>query len=77
MGEQNAYKVLDLPQSASQAEITSKWRKLSREFHPDKVKDPDQQRAAQETFMEIQQAYEILSNSKTRRQKRNKQSNTD
>lgn len=76
-GEQNAYKILDLPQSASQAEITAKWRKLSREFHPDKVKDPDLQHEAQEKFMEIQQAYEILSNSKTRRQRKNKKSNMD
>lgn len=73
-GEQNAYKVLDLSPTASQSEITAKWRHLSREWHPDKVKDPALQRAAQEKFMDIQQAYEILSNIKTKRKRRNKKS---
>ncbi|XP_066991069.2 dnaJ homolog subfamily C member 22 [Anabrus simplex] len=74
-GEQNAYKVLNLSSSATQAEITSKWRALSREFHPDKVKDPEKKLAAQEKFMEIQQAYEILSNIKAKRKSRNKRYN--
>ena len=73
-GEQNAYKVLDLSPTASQSEITSRWRALSREHHPDKFKDPVQQRVAQEKFMEIQQAYEILSNIKTKRKRKNKKS---
>ncbi|KAL0851837.1 hypothetical protein ABMA28_000138 [Loxostege sticticalis] len=76
-GEQNAYKVLGLGPESSQQEITSTWRRLSRENHPDKVKDESQRRAAQERFMEIQQAYEILSNSKHRRNRRNKKDNTD
>ncbi|XP_053624867.1 dnaJ homolog subfamily C member 22 [Plodia interpunctella] len=76
-GEQNAYKVLGLGPEASQQEITSTWRRLSRENHPDKVKDLSQRRAAQERFMEIQQAYEILSNSKHRRNRRNKKDNTE
>ncbi|KAJ8737881.1 hypothetical protein PYW08_000476 [Mythimna loreyi] len=75
-GEQNAYKVLGVSRDASQQEITSVWRKLSRENHPDKVKDELARRAAQERFMEIQQAYEILSNSKHRRNRRNKKDNS-
>lgn len=73
-GEQNAYRILGLSPTASQTEITAKWRALSREWHPDKVKDPTLQRSAQEKFMEIQQAYEILSNIKTKRARRNKKS---
>ncbi|KAI4469532.1 dnaj subfamily c member 22 [Holotrichia oblita] len=76
-GEQNAYKVLGLGPTASQSEITARWRSLSREFHPDKIKDPAKQREAQERFMEIQQAYEILSNIKTKRKRKNKQSVRD
>ncbi|PZC79763.1 hypothetical protein B5X24_HaOG215854 [Helicoverpa armigera] len=76
-GEQNAYKVLGVDRDASQQEITSTWRKLSREHHPDKVKDEKERRAAQERFMEIQQAYEILSNSKHRRNRRNKKDNSE
>jgi DnaJ family protein C protein 22 len=45
---------------------------LSREFHPDKVKDESLRRAAQEKFMEIQQAYEVLSKMKSKRRSRNK-----
>ncbi|CAH0577920.1 unnamed protein product [Chrysodeixis includens] len=76
-GEQNAYKVLGVGPDASQQEITTTWRKLSRENHPDKVKDEKARRAAQERFMEIQQAYEILSNSKHRRNRRNKKDNSE
>lgn len=76
-GEQNAYKVLGVGHTASQSEITARWRALSREFHPDKIKDPAKQREAQERFMEIQQSYEILSNSKTKRKRKNKQSVRD
>ncbi|KOB77424.1 DnaJ-18 [Operophtera brumata] len=65
-GEQNAYK----------QEITSIWRRLSRENHPDKVKDETLRRQAQDRFMEIQQAYELLSNSKNRRNRRNKKDNS-
>ncbi|XP_050301617.1 dnaJ homolog subfamily C member 22 isoform X2 [Anthonomus grandis grandis] len=73
-GEQNAYKVLGVSPTASQQEITSRWRTLSRENHPDKCKDPDKLRDAQEKFMEIQQAYDILSNIKSKRRRKNKKS---
>lgn len=75
-GEINAYKVLGVDSSTSQADITSKYRQLSKEFHPDKVKDPAKKAEAQARFMEIQQAYEILSNAKTRRKSKNKKSQT-
>ncbi|KAL6442251.1 hypothetical protein ACFW04_002488 [Cataglyphis niger] len=74
-GEINAYKVLGLSQTASQNEVTARWRVLSRDNHPDKVKGSEEERRkAQEKFMEIQQAYEILSQAKTRRQRRNRRS---
>lgn len=76
-GEQNSYKVLGVGPTSTQSEITARWRALSREYHPDKVKDPDKQREAQERFMEIQQAYEILSNIKSKRSRKNKKSVRD
>lgn len=69
--------MLGVGPDATQQEITSTWRKLSRENHPDKVKDELLRHAAQERFMEIQQAYEILSNSKHRRNRRNKKDNSE
>lgn len=76
-GEQNAYKVLGVNPTSTQSEITSIWRKMSREFHPDKVKDEKLQRAAQEKFMEIQQAYEIISKIKSKRRTKNKKFEDD
>lgn len=67
IGEKNALKVLGLDPSATQQEITSRYRKLSREWHPDKHKDPASKEEAQEKFIEIQQAYEILSKIKSER----------
>lgn len=71
------WQVLGVPNGASQQEITAKWRALSREFHPDKTKDPSLKQTAQEKFMEIQQAYEILSNIKYKRSRKNKKYNPD
>lgn len=76
-GEKNAYKVLDLSPTSTQSEVTAKWRKLSRENHPDKVKEESLRRVAQEKFMEIQQAYEILSKAKNKRMQRNQQYKDD
>ncbi|GBN39529.1 hypothetical protein AVEN_271009-1 [Araneus ventricosus] len=59
--------VLGLDGSPTQQEITARYRKLSREWHPDKHKDPEQKQIAQEKFIEIQQAYEILSKMKSGR----------
>lgn len=64
--------ILGVLPTTSQADITSAWRALSKENHPDKVKEESKKRAAQERFMEIQQAYEILSKIKSRRRKQNK-----
>ncbi|XP_071101201.1 dnaJ homolog subfamily C member 22-like [Haliotis cracherodii] len=74
VGEQNAYKVLGLSSSATQEEITHAYRKMSRQWHPDKQKDPQKKEEAQEKFIEIQQAYDILSSIKARRSAKNKQS---
>lgn len=72
-GEQKAYKILGVSPTASQTEITKTWRALSRENHPDKVKDESKKREAQLRFMEIQQAYEVLSKIKNKRRRRNKE----
>lgn len=76
-GERNAYKVLGLSATASQAEITSTYRKLSREHHPDKVKDEEQRKVAQQRFIEIQQAYSVLSKIRSGRIRKNKKSTED
>ncbi|GJQ86858.1 hypothetical protein Trydic_g19526 [Trypoxylus dichotomus] len=51
------YKILGLKRSASQTEIRKAYKKLVKEWHPDKTKDP----SAPSRFVEIKQAYELLS----------------
>nr|XP_039266564.1 dnaJ homolog subfamily C member 16-like [Styela clava] len=58
------YEVMSLDHSASQSDVRSKYKKLVKEWHPDKNKSPN----AQEKFIKIQQAYEILSDENKREQ---------
>lgn len=69
--------ILGVLPTASQTEITSAWRALSKENHPDKVKDESKKREAQDRFMEIQQAYETLSKIKSKRRSKNKKYDGD
>ena len=72
-GEKNALTVLGLVKGATQEEIRSKYRELSKVHHPDKVKGTlEEKEAAQEMFVKIQQAYEKLSDLKRNRAKVNK-----
>ncbi len=65
METMDPYKVLGLSRGASQDDIRKAHRKLVREYHPDANPDDPQ---ALEHFKEIQQAYEVLSNEKKRRE---------
>ncbi|KAH8276752.1 hypothetical protein KR044_008620 [Drosophila immigrans] len=76
-GERNAYKVLGVSATASQADITAAYRKLSKENHPDKVKEEALRPAAHQRFIEIQQAYSVLSKIKSNRRRKNKQYNSE
>lgn len=71
-GEKNALKVLGLQSGASQQEIKARYRELSKQWHPDKVKENKAE--AQQKFVDIQQAYETLSNIKNRRMRANRRS---
>jgi len=58
------YETLGISESASADEIKKAYRKLARKYHPDINKDPE----AQETFKEINAAYEVLSDSEKKSQ---------
>ncbi|KAL5476860.1 hypothetical protein ACEPAI_3046 [Sanghuangporus weigelae] len=55
------YTVLDLPVFATEAEIKERHRALSLVFHPDRQHDERLKEIAKENFLEIQLAYEVLS----------------
>ncbi|NXH54332.1 DJC16 protein, partial [Rhabdornis inornatus] len=62
LGEFDPYRVLGVGRSSSQADIKKAYKRLAREWHPDKNKDP----GAEDKFIQISKAYEILSNEEKR-----------
>ncbi|RXN35407.1 dnaJ -like protein [Labeo rohita] len=60
--EFDPYKVLGVSRHASQAEIKKVYKRLAREWHPDKNKSP----GAEDMFIKITKSYEILSNEERR-----------
>jgi curved DNA-binding protein CbpA len=64
MPTRDPYKVLGVPREASGDDVRKAYRRLARQHHPDiHTGDP----GAEERFKEIQQAYEVLSDSDKRR----------
>lgn len=58
MNYKDYYQVLGVPKNAAQKDIKSAYRKLARKWHPDA--NPTNQKAAEEKFKELQEAYEVL-----------------
>jgi len=57
------YKILGVERSASEADIKKAFRKLALQYHPDRNQGNKQ---AEEKFKEINEAYEVLSDSEKR-----------
>ena len=58
----NPYDVLEIPKEATDKDIKDAYRQLAKMWHPDKNKSPN----AEEKFKEINKAYNILIDPKTR-----------
>jgi DnaJ-class molecular chaperone len=58
----NPYDVLEIPKDATDKDIKDAYRQLAKTWHPDKNKSPN----AEEKFKEINKAYNILIDPKTR-----------
>ncbi len=63
MAKRDYYEVLGVERTANEQEIKSAYRKLAHKFHPDK--NPGD-KAAEESFKEVSEAYECLSNPEKR-----------
>jgi molecular chaperone DnaJ len=59
------YETLGVPKNASQDDVKKAFRKLARQYHPDK--NPGD-KASEEKFKEVNQAYETLSDAKKRKE---------
>src|SRR6476620_5350036 len=64
MAKRDYYEILGVPRTASADEIKKAHRKLVRKYHPDVNKD---NKAAEEKFKEVQEAYDVLSEPGKRR----------
>jgi len=63
MDYKDYYKILGVDRKASEDDIRKAYRKLAKQYHPDY--NPDN-KTAEEKFKEINEAYEVLSDSKKR-----------
>ena len=61
----NYYTILGLGKDASQSEIVKSYRYLALKYHPDRNKNSEE---AKQKFMQIVEAYEVLSNEQSRRE---------
>lgn len=65
MSNKDFYKVLDVSENSSEADIKRSYRDLAKKYHPDKHKGD---KVAEERFKDISEAYAVLSNPKKRQQ---------
>lgn len=63
--EQDYYKILGVPRTATQEELKKAYRTLANKYHPDKNKGDKQ---AEEMFKKISEAYAVLSNPEKRQE---------
>ncbi|MDH5477114.1 MAG: J domain-containing protein [Nitrospinota bacterium] len=59
------YKILDVDRGSSAAEIKKAYRRQAKKYHPDKNKDD---KASEEMFKKVSEAYAVLSNKEKREQ---------
>jgi molecular chaperone DnaJ len=63
MSKRDYYQVLDVPRTASEADIKKAYRRLAMKFHPDR--NPEDHEAT-DKFKEVKEAYEVLTDAQKR-----------
>src|ERR1700686_4748426 len=61
MNLQEAYKILDIPQTSTPEEAKKQYRKLAAKLHPDVNKEE----GAEDKFKKVNEAYQIVSSGKS------------
>ena len=63
---ESAYKVLEIDSSATDDEVRKAYKRMALKYHPDKVSTlgEDVQKAAEEKFKNVQEAYEKIKKSR-------------
>lgn len=58
----DAYKILEVDKSASEAEVKKAYRSMAKKYHPDKLQHMDEayRKGAEEKFRKVQEAYEKI-----------------
>lgn len=64
LNSNNYYEILGVEKTCSLKEIKNSYRKLAKQYHPDKNKDSD----TQKQFVSISEAYEVLSSDISRKE---------
>ncbi|MGC8797571.1 MAG: J domain-containing protein [candidate division WOR-3 bacterium] len=59
------YEVLGVSRNATQDEIKAAYRRLAKQYHPDR--NPENRKEAEEKFKELSEAYEVLADPEKRR----------
>ncbi|MGD8421301.1 MAG: DnaJ domain-containing protein, partial [Gammaproteobacteria bacterium] len=63
MSKRDYYEILDVANSASEADIKKAFRRLAMKYHPDRNPDDSE---AEHRFKEAKEAFEVLSNPEKR-----------
>ncbi|MFM7707602.1 MAG: molecular chaperone DnaJ, partial [Gammaproteobacteria bacterium] len=63
MAKPDLYRVLDLPRTATEADIKKAYRRLAMKYHPDR--NPDD-KDAEERFKQVKEAFEVLTDAQKR-----------
>lgn len=67
MAKQNHYEVLGLGKTATSEEIKASYRRLAKQWHPDRFADGPEKEEAEVRFQALTEAYNVLSDENLRR----------
>ncbi|XP_040014473.1 dnaJ homolog subfamily C member 11-like [Xiphias gladius] len=66
LNNQDYYALLNVRKEATLEELKASYRRLCMLYHPDKHRDPELKRQAEQLFNQVHQAYEVLSDAHSR-----------